>query len=222
MLNLFLSEILRYFIEIAQGQQEAVGLHSVLAKRPQVLLHSRHPALQPAGAGTTQTHGHHVYGQVLDADVMHIDEAQQQVEVCRYLVVCLVSAVLLETLPAAIERRMGWYEAQPHQAAPEYLGGVIAHATVQVIGMHEVNVAIHGIHLVVCKTIRNLLQYIIAGEEVVGVQDTDYIARCHTDAFVHSIVQAAVGFANPTHTAVEFRFVSTDDVQGIVLGGTVY
>ena len=65
------------------------------------------------------------------------------------------------------------------------------------------------------------LQHIVGRKEIIGVEDADDIARGHGKAFVHRIVDALVGFTDPTHTPTKARFVFTDDIEGAILRSPV-
>ena len=65
----------------------------------------------------------------------------------------------------------------------------------------------------------HLLQGVVFMETVSGIQETEVVARCQVDAFVHGIIQSFVRFANKQGDTVAIPF---GNGEGAVFGCTVY
>ena len=65
----------------------------------------------------------------------------------------------------------------------------------------------------------HLLQSVIFVETVSGIEETEIVAGCQVDAFVHGIVQSLVRFADDLRNAVTIPF---GNGEGSVFGSTVY
>ena len=105
---------------------------------------------------------------------------------------------LLETFPVQF---LCW-EAFPHvQEIPVFVYN--GRFSIKHIGQFSIFQRIH-----------HALQSIVIVKLVACIQETEIIARCQTDAFVHGIVQSFIGF---TDDAMYSLFVSIGYLEGIVL-----
>ena len=59
---------------------------------------------------------------------------------------------------------------------------------------------------------------------VIGIDDTDKVTRCHSDTFIHGIVDAVILFAYDAIGIaffLKFSIILVDDLQGLILGQAV-
>ena len=64
-------------------------------------------------------------------------------------------------------------------------------------------------------------QCIVGRQYIVGVQDSDDIARRHLDALVDGIIHPLVWLTDPAHPAIELWFVALEQIDCAILAATV-
>lgn len=116
---------------------------------------------------------------------------------------------------------MGWHVAVADEFAVELLRRIVADALFQVLGRNVMNVTIDGVQFRVEQLIRNTLEDIVGGEEIVRVESAYHVARRQGDALVHGVVDAFVWFADDAHPTFEAGFVLLADGERVVLGTAV-
>ena len=178
-------------------------------------------AFETGGGGAAGAHGHAVKRDVAGRDALDVDQTKEVFKVGGDAEVDVEAAVAVVDALAAVEGGMGGLEAEFHHPGAEGAGGVVADTAAEIGVVDVVDVGIDGIDFLIgefgCKGGHDC----VGGEEVVGVENTDDVAGGHCDAFVHGVVDAAVGFADVAQTALVERFKFTDDVHCVVCGGAV-
>lgn len=108
---------------------------------------------------------------------------------------------------------MSRHKAQSHQRWPKTLGRIKPDHQREIIGIHIMDITVSGINVIMRESIGHGGQTIVRGEEIIGIQETDHIARGHADSFIHRIVDAIVLLTLPFHAAIKLRLVGADKIQ---------
>ena len=181
-----------------------------------VFLEHLEVAAEAGGGDAARAHGDEVQGQVFGLDLTEVDEAQQQVEVCRDAVALVEGAVAVVDAFAAVEGRVRGHEAEAHQGRAEDLRGVVSDAAFEVFGRHVVHVAIDSVEHRVAHVVGDHLEDVVRGVVVVRVEDADDVARRDGEARVHGVVDALVGFGDDGESTAEARLILPTDGDGVV------
>lgn len=114
---------------------------------------------------------------------------------------------------------MGRHEAEPHLPRAEGARTVVSHHLAGCV-REIADIPVYSLMTVDVSGYESC--YFWRGEEVVGVENSDHIARCHADTFVHGVVDTLVGFAHPSQSPLVAGLVAADDFDGIVARPSVY
>ena len=132
-----------------------------------VFLQDLHVAAEAGGGDAARAHGDEVQGQVFGLDLTEVDEAEEQVEVCRDAVALVEGAVAVVDAFAAVEGWVCGHEAKAHQGRAEDLRGVVSDAPFEVFGRHVVHVAIDSVEHRVAHGVGDHLEDVVRGVVVV-------------------------------------------------------
>lgn len=178
-------------------------------------------AFETGGGGAAGAHGHAVKRDVAGGDALDVDQTKEVFKVGGNAEVDVEATVAVVDALAAVEGGMGGLEAEFHHPGAEGAGGVVADTAAEIGVVDVVDVGIDGIDFLIGEFGGKGGHDRVGGEEVIGVEDADDVAGGHCDAFVHGVVDAAVGFADVAQTALVERLKLTDDVHCVVCGGAV-
>ena len=88
----------------------------------------------------------------------------------------------------------------------------------RVISGHKANIAYRSGNIPMFEGVVNFAQYVRLRVKIIGIDHADDIAGGQSNAFVHGVVDTAVGLRDNFGDVWEFL----DDVQGMVLAIAVY
>ena len=184
--------------------------------RPPVVAENGEVAFQSGGGSAARAHGDKIGGEVDGADFMHEDEAKELFEVGRNGVGEIEGAMLCIACAAAVKRGMGGHEAEAHHPRTEGARTVIARHRLQIARGNVVHIAVAGVDLGVGERIGHASEDMLVGIEVVAVENAHHFARGASNAFVHCIVESAIGFAAPVKALAELGGKLANDVGSVV------
>ena len=147
---------------------------------------------------------------------MDKDEAQQLFEVGRHFVVEIEGAKLGVARATTIEGGMGRHETEAHHPRTEGARTVVARHRLQITGGNIVHIAIASVDLRVGERIGHAAEDVGVGIEIVAVEHAHHLTGGASNAFVHGVVESAVGFAEPAEAFAELRCKFANDVGGVV------
>ena len=131
-------------------QVEAISCGDAILAISLVMVHDDVPmAHQPVGRSTPNPHRHEIHRDIADPDIIDMDKPQHVLEIGRDPERGVESAKPVVAALSAIERRMRRLVAEHHHPGLEEAGGIITDAMGQVMRIHKMDVAVHGIYLVV-------------------------------------------------------------------------
>lgn len=211
-----------YLVAVAERFEEHVAVDSIFFECRLVVAKDAAVARPTACRSAAGAHCHEVEGKIAGGYAVDKNEPEQTFEVGGHLIGGVEGSVTLIYAPPAVEARVGGHEAATHEPTAEALRGVVAHAFCQVGVVDIVDVAVHGVDIVVAHSLGHLQENVAASVEVVGIKDAHHVARGHADALVHGVVDAIVGLAYPFQLGAEARLVLADDVDSAVLGAAVH
>ena len=112
---------------------------------------------------------------------------------------------------------MGRHETEAHHPRTEGARTVVARHRLQIAGGNIVHIAIASVDLRVGECIGHASEDTFVSVEVVAVENAHHLARGAGNAFVHGVVESAVGFAEPAEAFAKLRCKFANDV-GCVVG----
>ena len=152
---------------------------------------------------------------------MDKDEAQQLFEVSRHFVVEIKGAKLGVARATTIERGVCGHESQAHHPRTEGARAVVARHGVEIGRGYVVHIAVASIDLRVGERIGHAAEDVGVGIEIVAVEHAHHLTGGASNAFVHGVVESAVGFAEPAEAFAKLRCKFANDVGCVVCRSAV-
>ena len=187
-----------------------------------MVLHDSVMTLQALGRGTPDAHRHPILLDVEGPDAIEIDETQEELEVGCHLVIEVVIAELLQAFASQVESGVSGDIAHPHTLGRELTAAVIAHDARRILGRNVMHVGIDGIDVgMLGEGACDGGKDIVAGEEVVTIEDADNIARSAKTSAIEPIVDSLVGTTLELQSVAQTGRVLLDERQGAIGAATV-